>query len=88
MDEILLPKLAYALSLLPSTRCDTFPFRFHKAHEYFLSAGRIEDYGKLSAGIGAFTAGAISLSTAVKQHDYDAKKFEKQKKEAKEGKKR
>lgn len=29
---------------------------------------KVEDYGKLSAATGAFTAGAISLHTAIRAH--------------------
>lgn len=29
---------------------------------------KVEDYGKLSAATGAFTAGVISLHTAIKSH--------------------
>ncbi|PWN34503.1 uncharacterized protein FA14DRAFT_31052 [Meira miltonrushii] len=47
-------------------------------------AGRVEDYGKVSAAAGAFAAGGLALHTTVLQHNHDAKKAHKE--EEKKGK--
>lgn len=44
-------------------------------------AGRVEDYGKVSAATGAFTAAGIALHTTVLQHNHDAEKAKKEGKE-------
>ena len=38
---------------------------------------KVEDYGKVSAAVGAFTAGALSLVTTVKMHNHDTKEAKK-----------
>jgi len=44
-------------------------------------AGRVEDYGKVSAAVGAFTAGSLALHTTIQQHIHDAKKAKEEGKE-------
>lgn len=41
-------------------------------------AGRVEDYGKVSAATGAFAASGLALHTTVLQHNHDAKKAHKE----------